>query len=225
MPIQRNSETRPAVDEIDDYSDLTVLDVNFTYDFDEVNTADNAGQDTASASYELGIDKHEVAELIRIDPKVEIALHLHEGGALAEPAALQADWELYRAPSNVFSQLVNADQSGAENAASFKTGYFQGGEANDLLYQTSVTDYSMFEDETNGTAGGGGSAAALHPDVRDFREPFGRGPMFQHDQNLHLGLNVQWWNNTGVRFRIKGGYRAYFDTFELEKPRLIESRN
>lgn len=220
MSVSRDSEVRPVEDEVDDYEDLYFQDVNFVFEPDE--TAYPASdQVTWSIGYDVlrgEMDRWDVAELVAIIPKREMATLLEAGGAGTTPGTAQADWELYRAPTTVYDNFTDADTGTSATTALFNASHTV---HPDLLYQTMMPAFMPFNDTVNGT-GGGGAPGYGRPDPVLFRDWYGRGPMFEHDENLHLGGNLQWWDIDNVRIRCSGGYRAVWDLFRREEPQLIE---
>lgn len=159
-----------------------------------------------------GLAHNEVAELVGIELKHATAHFRDLDASGTETGSFWFEYDL------TTREDTDATKTSLE-AQTTDDGVYEGvNEAQDqYLIKLKMTAGQSAMDTTNG-AGAGGMNANISPYFINYRDAFGRGPIFTDRDNLGAGyaFNVQ--NVSDEDPEAKVGYTMYWDVFEVESP-------
>lgn len=91
----------------------------------------------------------------------------------------------------------------------------------DTMDFTTLSVGQGFNDTVNGT-GGGELAVQADTFFINYRNEFGRGPIFEDDEALQLGFGIKWNQIENEKIRLEYHFSAIFDVFKERRPEGAE---
>lgn len=160
------------------------------------------------------IERNQAAELVALQFHAFSVSFTEEQGAGTQPGLVELELDMtQQADTDAGKQQIK--QTTASN------GLFQNVNEiiNNGLFEMSIFASQSWNDTPN-AVGGGGSETSLGLHIVNYRDEFGRGPMFYHGDELGVGYCFHTWNvsNEGVIGTIS--YTAHWDVFNIEEREL-----
>lgn len=214
------SVSRQSGDPADGYEDYEHELIN------QVATV-TAGQQSGGGTYNTsfndlepmgGIDRGEVAELVAFElhhRHVDVTASI--SNQQAGPGAVKFSGTLRNEPGDDGSTLQDDTDSTGDGQVDQKMN--RSNENHVVLDRWRLTWYSDFQDDTNGLGGSpDGSLAKSDYKFLDFREKFGRGPLFDNNDAIHTGWDFITEDFDVEQIESRQDFSLYWVIHEVEDP-------
>lgn len=178
---------------------------------------------------------HQIAELVSLDVSVHTIFLQEQSGAGTTPGSVWSEAEFSRrGVSNQPRILRSTDTeigwdpegnvaSGDADVDSFggAKGFIETTNFAGRIAYTNAVMHTGFADTVGGT-GGGGAVDSSAPQHFQFRRDYGRGPVFESDDEFKLTGAIRWNQVENQIIRCIWSANAYWDVFEYERGELTE---
>lgn len=172
-----------------------------------------AGDPVASFDPAGGLEYGELAELVYAEiEEMNIAYSYSDSNDQSDPGAVEWALALQTQPSFVQGSDAAADAADTDfNSLNAKTH-----DHGDRLLRGQTVQSNSFADETNGPGGGGGGGGPSRWEY-DFRDVAGRGPMFDHQDELHVTTQANTDGLSSLPFGLSYTFHFIWDVVEVEQ--------